>query len=90
MRVPIQADNSGLDFIPPLDVTVPECAPLVVVCYGTAGSTSESYVQQLAAAVSRSLADGGLGGRVAIVNVCQAAQQMQSAKDSSEVAPPFH
>lgn len=64
-----EADSSGLDFIPPLTTELPESTPLVVVCYGTAGSTSESYVQQLAAAVCRPHAEGGLSGRVAIVNV---------------------
>jgi hypothetical protein len=87
---PFQADGSGIDFMPPLSTRLPESAPVVVICYGTAGSSSESYVQQLANAVCRSWADGGLGGRVAIVNVgCASSCALNLAENSFAAARLF-
>jgi hypothetical protein len=49
---------------------MPESTPTIVVCHGLTGGSHESYVRNVLAWVIRPVAEGGLGVRAVVINVC--------------------
>jgi len=61
--------RSGIDIFPPLSVTLLSDSPLVILNHGLTGGSHESYVRNMVLNIAAPWAQGGLGGRVAVVNV---------------------
>lgn len=60
---------SGVDVYPPLTTELADDAPVIVVNHGLTGGSHESYVRNLVVWLTKPIAEGGLGGRAAVVNV---------------------
>lgn len=60
---------SGVDVYPPLTIELADDAPVIVVNHGLTGGSHESYVRNLVVWLTKPIAEGGLGGRAAVVNV---------------------
>ena len=61
--------GSGVDIYPPLSTALPETSPVVILNHGLTGGSHESYVRNMVLHIAKPWALGGLGGRVAVVNV---------------------
>jgi predicted alpha/beta-fold hydrolase len=60
---------SGVDIYPPLSMPLPEASPVVLLNHGLTGGSHESYVRNMVLNIAKPWSEGGLGGRVAVVNV---------------------
>ncbi|WVQ81757.1 hypothetical protein IAT38_003882 [Cryptococcus sp. DSM 104549] len=67
LRVP-DGGTIGVDIYPQLSTQLPEDSPVVIVNHGLTGGSHESYVRNLVVWLTKPVAEGGLGGRVAVVN----------------------
>lgn len=63
-----RSDFSGVDVYPPLTIELADDAPVIVVNHGLTGGSHESYVRNLVVWLTKPIAEGGLGGRAAVVN----------------------
>ncbi|WVO16146.1 hypothetical protein L204_103816 [Cryptococcus depauperatus] len=67
LRLP-DGGTIGIDIYPPLAIQLADEAPVIVINHGLTGGSHESYVRNLVVWLTKSVADGGLGGRAAVVN----------------------